>query len=110
MKQYKRSSGRDKFVVDVPGPNDYKVEGSFWKHDYTFERKGKGLVATINKEMYSWTDSYGIKIVDGEDDISILATCIVIDQVCHDNDDDKEKEMGQEHHHHHHHRQQQQRS
>jgi len=83
----KKMTWKDTFVLDVPGPNDYKIEGSFWTHDYTFDRKGKGVVATIHKKWSSWTDSYGIKIVDGEDDISILATCVVIDQVCHDDDE-----------------------
>eukprot|EP00751_Fragilariopsis_kerguelensis_P006722 CAMPEP_0170791044 /NCGR_PEP_ID=MMETSP0733-20121128/20882_1 /TAXON_ID=186038 /ORGANISM="Fragilariopsis kerguelensis, Strain L26-C5" /LENGTH=161 /DNA_ID=CAMNT_0011138843 /DNA_START=99 /DNA_END=584 /DNA_ORIENTATION=+ len=80
-------SWKDTFVLDVPGPNDYKIEGSFMENDYTFDREGKGLVATIHKKWFSGTDSYGIKIVDDEDDVSILATCVVIDQVCHDKDD-----------------------
>lgn len=75
-----------KFTLDVPGPNDYRIEGSFWKHDYTFSRKS-GVAAHVSKKMFSWTDSYAVKVVDGEDDISILCTCIVIDQVLHDDKD-----------------------
>ena len=68
------------FTLDIPGPNDYQIEGSFWKHDYTFTRQ-EGVVATVSKKMFSWSDSYAIKTVDGEDDISILSACIVIDQI-----------------------------
>ena len=25
-----------KFTLDVPGPNDYEITGSFWKHEYSF--------------------------------------------------------------------------
>ncbi len=76
-----------KFTLDVPGPNDYSVEGSFWRHDYSFSRRGR-VVAKVAKEYWTWADTYGIDIVDGEDDISILCTAIVIDQVLHDGDKD----------------------
>ncbi len=72
-----------KFFLDVPGPNDYSIEGSFWKHDYSFTRKS-GCVANVSKNLFGWTDCYGVKIIEGEDDVSILCACIVIDQVLHD--------------------------
>lgn len=31
---------RDKYTVDIPGPNDYEVSGDFWNHEYAFIRKG----------------------------------------------------------------------
>ncbi len=71
------------FTLDVPGPNDYSITGSFWRHDYSFERSGN-TVATISKSNWAWTDTYGIDIADGEDDVAILCACIVIDQVLHD--------------------------
>ena len=71
------------FTLDVPGPNDYAIDGSFWQHDYSFQRSGR-LVAQVSKALWSWTDSYGIEVADGEDDVSILCAAIVIDQVLHD--------------------------
>jgi uncharacterized protein YxjI len=47
-----------------------------------FERLGKP-VARVSKEFFSWGDSYGIDIIPDEDDITILATAVVIDMVCH---------------------------
>lgn len=73
------------FTLDVPGPNDYAIEGSFWEHEFSFTR-AEGPVATVSKKHFSWTDSYGVEIVDGEDDVAILCACIVIDQVLHDQD------------------------
>lgn len=78
---------KQKFVLDVPGPNDYSIEGSFWQHDFSF-RRAEGVVATVSKSYWDWTDSYGVDIVEGEDDVAILCACIVIDQVLHDGDDD----------------------
>ncbi len=74
---------KQKFLLDIPGPNDYSIEGSFWKHDYVFTRKN-GVVATVNKDLWGWRDCYGVEIIDGEDDVTILCACIVIDQVLHD--------------------------
>ncbi|WP_442508955.1 LURP-one-related/scramblase family protein [Novipirellula sp. SH528] len=71
------------FTLDVPGPNDYTIDGSFWSHEFTFERSGR-TVATVSKKLWSWTDSYGVNIVDGEDEVAVLCACIVIDQVLHD--------------------------
>lgn len=77
---------KDRFVVDVPGPNDYTVRGSVFDHEYTFERSGRE-VARVSKTLLSFRDSYGIDIVDGEDDVLILAVCVVIDMVSHDRKD-----------------------
>ena len=72
-----------KFTLDVPGPNDYTIAGSFWAHEFTFERRGE-VAATISKDYWGWTDSYGVQIAPGEDPVPILCTCVVIDQVLHD--------------------------
>jgi uncharacterized protein YxjI len=74
---------KSKFTLDVPGPNDYTITGEFWRHEYHFERGGR-QVALISKQFWAMRDIYGIDIVDGEDDIAILATCVVIDMVLHD--------------------------
>jgi len=71
------------FTLDVPGPNDYSITGAFWSHEYEFQRQGR-VVAQVSKRYFSWTDTYGIDVIDGEDILAILATCIVIDLVCHD--------------------------
>ncbi len=72
-----------KFVLDVPGPNDYTIDGSFWAHEFTFERQGR-VAAAVSKKLWSWTDSYGVDIAIGENEVAILCACIVIDQVLHD--------------------------
>ena len=78
---------RDSYIVDVPGPDDYKVYGNFGNYEYTFIRNGR-KVAFVSKKYFSWSDTYGIAIVPGEDDILILATAVVIDMVSHDNHQD----------------------
>jgi uncharacterized protein YxjI len=70
------------FTVDVPGPADLEASGNFTDHEYTFTR-GDEPVARVSKEWFSWSDTYGVEIADGEDDILILASTVVIDMVCH---------------------------
>lgn len=70
------------FTVDVPGPDDLVAEGNLLDYEYTFMR-GTSVVATISKKWFTWTDSYGVEIAEGEDDILILASTVVIDMACH---------------------------
>jgi len=72
-----------RFTVDVPGPNDLEAEGDFLDHEYAITRGGS-VVATVSKRWFSWADTYGIEVADGEDDVLVLATAVVVDMVCHD--------------------------
>jgi len=67
-----------KFTLDVPGPNDYEIDGSFWQHEFEFKRSGRS-VATVSKSYWDWTDSYGVNIVGGEDDVAILTIVALLD-------------------------------
>jgi len=40
-------------------------------------------VAKVSKAWFSWTNTYGAEIEDGEDDVLILASTVVIDMACH---------------------------
>jgi uncharacterized protein YxjI len=75
-----------KFEVDVPGPNDLLAEGEFLDHEYTFTRQG-ATIATVSKQWFSWTDTYGIDVATGEDVVLVLASAVVIDECCHDRND-----------------------
>ncbi|MDB6112385.1 MAG: hypothetical protein JWR69_4135, partial [Pedosphaera sp.] len=71
-----------RFTVDVPGPDDLEATGNFLDHEYQFARGGTG-VAAVSKKWFTWADTYGVDIADGEDDVLILASTVVIDMVCH---------------------------
>ena len=73
---------RCKFTVDVPGPDDLEAAGDFWHHEYAFRRGDRG-VAWVSKRWFSWSDTYGVEIADGEDAVLVLASTVVIDMVCH---------------------------
>jgi uncharacterized protein YxjI len=77
---------RHRFTVDVPGPDDLEAQGSFTEHEYTFRRDDQ-VVATVSKRWFSWSDTYGVEVADGEDPVLILASAVVIDQACHPDDE-----------------------
>jgi len=73
---------RCQFTVDVPGPDDLEAQGNFLDLEYTFTRDGQ-TVAEVSKRWFAWSDTYGVDIADGEDDVLLLASTVVIDMVCH---------------------------
>jgi|SRR6266853_1258201 len=73
---------RCRFTVDVPGPDDLEAQGEFLDMEYAFSRRGQ-TVAEVSKRWFTWADTYGVDISEGEDDVLILATTVVIDMVCH---------------------------
>jgi uncharacterized protein YxjI len=71
-----------KFSVDVPGPDDLEARGNFLDMEYEFTRGGE-TVATVSKRWFSLRDTYGVDIAEGEDDVLILASTVVIVLCCH---------------------------
>ena len=70
------------FTVDEPGPDDLTAEGDFTDHEYSFSRNGRS-VARVSKQWFAWTDTYGVDIDPGEDDVLVLVSTVVIDMACH---------------------------
>ncbi len=82
VKKHLFTAFRAKFTVDVPGPDDLEARGNFLDHEYAFERHGRE-VARVSKKWFSLSDTYGVDIDAGEDDVLILASAVVIDLVSH---------------------------
>jgi len=77
---------RCQFTVDVPGPNDLVAQGDFWDQEYEFSRQGQ-TVAEVSKRWFSWIDTYGVDVRPEEDGVLILASAVVIDLCCHEDDE-----------------------
>lgn len=71
------------FTVDVPGPDDLTAEGDLMDHEYTL-RRGDMPVARVSKQWFTFADTYGVDIADGEDPVLVLVSAVVIDLACHD--------------------------
>ena len=83
-------AGYDRLTIDVPGPDDYSVQGSFFRCEYRFTRGGQ-QVAEVSRNFFSFSDSYGIDISEGEDEVLILASAVVIDHIC-DSDESRDND------------------
>ncbi len=68
----------DRFTIDVPGPDDLHVTGSLFEHEYKIDRDGR-TVATVSKRWISLTETYGVDIAEGEDDLLILTSVLALD-------------------------------
>jgi uncharacterized protein YxjI len=79
---------RERWNVNVKGGADLDVQGDFLNHEYTI-KQGRKQVAEVSKKWLSLTDTYGVEIASGQNDILILAVAIAIDMMAHP---DKEKE------------------
>ncbi|WP_153557641.1 LURP-one-related/scramblase family protein [Roseimaritima sediminicola] len=71
------------FDVEDAAAGDLDAKGDYFDHEYQFTRDGRP-VASVSKKLFSFTDSYGVEIAEGEDDVLILACVIVIDLCSHD--------------------------
>ncbi len=73
---------RERWVVKIEDGPDLHVEGNIVDHEYTIERAGD-KVAEVSKRWFRVRDTYGVEVAPGENDILILATTGVIDQMAH---------------------------
>ncbi len=62
----------------------YSIEGDFWAHEFSILKDNR-VVARVSKEFFSFSDTYGVEIDDGQDQVTNLSLAIVIDMVCHNN-------------------------
>ena len=81
---------RDRWNVNVKNGPDLDVQGNILDHEYSI-KQGRNKVAEVSKKWLSLTDTYGVEIYPGQNDILILAVAIAIDMMAHDDDDKKKK-------------------
>ena len=63
-----RSVGHGNSLTRVPVPRDGRT------------------VATVSKQWFTFRDTYGVEIEDGEDAVLILASAVVVDMACHEDE------------------------
>jgi len=79
---------RDRWNVKVKNGPDLDVQGNILDHEYAI-KQGRDKVAEVSKKWLSLTDTYGVEIGEGQNDILILAVAVAIDMMAHP---DKKKE------------------
>jgi uncharacterized protein YxjI len=71
------------FGIHIDARGDLEAAGDLSDHEYTVSSNG-APVAQICKQWFSWADTYGVEVADGEDPVLLLASTVVIDMCCHE--------------------------
>ncbi len=80
----------DHWTVNVRGGPDLEVQGNILDHEYSINERRK-KIAEVSKKWLSLTDTYGVEIDEGQNDILILALAIAIDMMSHGDHEKKRK-------------------
>ncbi len=75
---------RDRWTVNVRNGPDLAVVGNILDREYAIKHKGK-KIAEVSRKWFTITDTYGVEIAEGQEDILILAVAVAIDMMTHDN-------------------------
>ncbi len=69
---------REKFTIDVPGPDDLEMKGDLLDHEYVIERGG-AEVATVSKRWLTIRDTYAVQVAAGTDPLLIIGSVLALD-------------------------------
>jgi uncharacterized protein YxjI len=77
---HQRFSGpfHPKWNISIAGGAELEMTGNFGGHDFTFTENGQ-TIATVSKAWISLADSYGVDIVDGQNDLLILCSVLALE-------------------------------
>lgn len=73
---------RERWKVDLPGGDDWKVQGSIADHEYEIEADGR-KVAEVSKKWFRARDTYGVLVAPGENVPLLLAVTVAVDAMAH---------------------------
>jgi uncharacterized protein YxjI len=76
---------RDRWGVNVQNGPDLDVRGNILDHEYSITQ-GRQQVAEVSKKWFRITDTYGVEIAEGQNDILILAVAVAMDAMTHERD------------------------
>ena len=76
---------RDRWDVKVKDGENLVVQGNILDHEYAV-KEGRKKVAEVSKKWFRLTDTYGVEIDAGQNDILILAVAVAIDMMAHEED------------------------
>jgi uncharacterized protein YxjI len=80
---------REKFTIDVPGPDDLEMRGDLLDHEYVIDRGGRE-VAAVSKRWLTIRDTYAVQIAADQDPLLILASVLALDLALH-REEEKDK-------------------
>jgi uncharacterized protein YxjI len=73
---------RDRYTVRIKDGPDMSITGNILDYEYTIE-ENRRKVAEISKKWFRLSDTYGVEIAPGQDDVLILAVTVAVDMMSH---------------------------
>ncbi len=67
---------RPRYAIDC---NGWQVDGDFFEWDYTIRDSSGRRIATVSKELFNWTDTYVIDVLNPSDALCALMLVLAID-------------------------------
>jgi uncharacterized protein YxjI len=86
---------REKFTIDVPGPDDLEMKGDLLDHEYVIEQGGDE-VAAVSKRWLTIRDTYAVQVAAGVDHLLIIGAVLALDLALEREAEEKEKERAEE--------------
>jgi uncharacterized protein YxjI len=74
---------RERYDVEFERGGKWQVKGNIVDHQYEIEVDGGGTIAEVGKKWFRVRDTYGVKVVPGQDDALVLAVAVVVDSMAH---------------------------
>ena len=73
---------RERWNVELPTGEEWKVQGSIADHEYDIEADGH-KVAQVSKKWFRARDTYGVEIVQEANKALVLAVTVAVDSMAH---------------------------
>lgn len=83
---------RDKFTIDVPGPDDLEMKGDLLDHEYVIELDGD-QVAEVSKRWLTIRDTYAVRVAEGADPLLVIGSVIALDLAMEREAEKKDREQ-----------------
>ncbi len=74
---------RDRWGVKVRNAPDLDIQGNILDHEYAI-KQGRQRIAEVSKKWFRLTDTYGIEIAEGQNDVLLLAIAVAMDAMTHE--------------------------
>ena len=73
---------RDHWTVHRDGKPDLHVRGNVVDHEYKIHLD-RDVIAEVSKRWFRISDTYGVEVAPGQNDVLILAVTVVLDMMAH---------------------------
>ena len=81
---------RERFTIDVPGPDDLEMKGDLLDHEYVIEQGGVE-VAAVSKRWLTIRDTYAVQVAAGVEPLLVIGAVLALDLAMEREHEEKEK-------------------